>query len=65
MVNPLTAFVQSLGNDRAVANAQAALDARRRDDWLVQGVRQRLEALDRRHPPTAEHAAAVGQWGGS
>lgn len=42
-VNPLTTFVRSLGNDRAVANAQASLAVRRREDWLVLGLAHRLE----------------------
>src|SRR5688572_19804081 len=42
-VNPLTTFVRSLGNDGALANAQAVLDARDREDWIVQGLTQRLE----------------------
>jgi len=42
-VNPLTTFVRSLGNDGARANAQAVLEARVREDWLVQGLSRRLE----------------------
>jgi hypothetical protein len=42
-VNPLTTFVRSLGNDGALANAQAVLDARAREDWLVQGLARRLD----------------------
>ena len=42
-MNPLTTFVRSLGNDRALANARAALEAHRREDWLVQGLARRLE----------------------
>ena len=42
-VNPLTTFVRSLGNDGALANAQAVLDARAREDWIVQGLTRRLE----------------------
>ena len=42
-VNPLTTFVRSLGNDGALANAQAVLDARAREDWIVQGLTKRLE----------------------
>jgi hypothetical protein len=42
-VNPLTTFVRSLGNDGAVANAHAILEARVREDWLVQGLTRRLE----------------------
>jgi hypothetical protein len=42
-VNPLTTFVRSLGNEGALANAQAVLDARAREDWIVQGLTRRLE----------------------
>lgn len=42
-VNPLTTFVRSLGTDGALANVQAVLDARAREDWLVQGLARRLE----------------------
>jgi hypothetical protein len=45
-VNLLTTFVRSLGNDGALANAQAGLDARTREDWLVQGLARRLEQSD-------------------
>jgi hypothetical protein len=54
-VNPLTTFVRSLGNDGALANAQAVLDARVREDWLVQGLTLRLE---RRAASAAAPAAA-------
>lgn len=42
-MNPLTTFVRSLGNDGALANAQATLQAREQEDWLVQGLSRRLE----------------------
>ena len=42
-VNPLTTFVRSLGTERATANARAVLEARAREDWLVQGLTLRLE----------------------
>lgn len=42
-MNPLTTFVRSLGNDGAVANALAMLDARRHEDWLVQGLERRIQ----------------------
>ncbi|MEO7573649.1 MAG: hypothetical protein ABIX10_14550 [Acidimicrobiales bacterium] len=54
-MNPLTTFVRSLGNDRALANAQAALDATSREDWLVQGLTGRL-AHSATAPPVAAHA---------
>jgi hypothetical protein len=55
-VNPLTTLVRSLGNRGAVANAAAVLEARRRDDWLVQALQHRLDELDR--PPAPVDAAA-------
>jgi hypothetical protein len=51
-VNPLTTFVRSLGNDRALANARTVLDARRQEDWLVQSLTRRLES-------TGPHAPAI------
>jgi hypothetical protein len=55
-VNPLTTFVRSLGNDGALANARAVLDAREREDWLVQGLASRL---DRAAPSDAVPAAVA------
>ena len=43
-VNLLTTFVRSLGNDGALRNARSVLDARRHEDWLVQGLARRLES---------------------
>jgi hypothetical protein len=57
-VNPLTTLVRSLGNDRAVANAQAVLDARRHEDWLVQGLALRLETTAPSRPADTATAAA-------
>jgi hypothetical protein len=62
-MNPLTTFVRSLGNEGALANAQTVLDARRHEDWLVQGLARRLEstgpapAADRRIAATTTSAA--------
>jgi hypothetical protein len=42
-VNPLTTFVRSLGNDGALANVRAVLEAQEREDWLVQGLAHRLD----------------------
>ena len=60
-MNPLTTFVRSLGNDRALANVQAVLDARRREDWLVQGLAHRLaaEATTARGRPVAATRAVA------
>ena len=54
-MNPLTTFVRSLGNDRALANAWAMVEARKREDWIVQGLASRLDRL----PATAPAAAAT------
>ena len=45
-MNPLTTFVRSLGNDGALASAQAGLEAQTREDWLVQGLARRLDPSD-------------------
>jgi hypothetical protein len=42
-VDPLTALVRSLGNDRALANARSALDARLHEEQLVQRLARRIE----------------------
>ena len=57
-MNPLTTFVRSLGNHRALENAQAVLDARRHEDWLVQGLAHRLESTATPAAP-ADTATAV------
>jgi hypothetical protein len=57
-VNPLTTFVRSLGNDRALANARTVLDAHRHEDWIIQGLARRLESIDPALP-AAEPAAAT------
>lgn len=54
-MNPLTTFVRSLGNDGAVANASAMLEARVREDWIVHGLAYRLE----RSAPSAIPATGV------
>lgn len=53
-VNLLTTLVRSLGNDRALDNARAMIEARQREDWLVQGLANRLDRL-----PAAASAAAA------
>ena len=55
-VNPLTTFVRVLGNDRALANARRALEAHRSEDWLVEGLARRLEAVE----PDPAAAPAAG-----
>ena len=57
-VNPLTTFVRSLGNDRALANAKAMIDARQREDWLVQGLASRLDRLPATTVPAVAAATA-------
>ncbi|MFP5255532.1 MAG: hypothetical protein ACLGI8_06740 [Acidimicrobiia bacterium] len=39
----LTSLLRALGNERAVANASALLESRRREDWLVAGLARRLD----------------------
>lgn len=39
----LTSLLRALGNERAVANANALLDIRRQEDWLVAGLARRLD----------------------
>ena len=53
-MNPLTTFVRSLGNDRALANARAMVEKRQREDWIIQGLASRLDRL-----PVATPAAAT------
>ena len=50
----LTTLLRSLGNDGARANALVVLDARHREDWIVEGLVRRLEA----HDPAIAPAAA-------
>jgi hypothetical protein len=59
-VNPLTTFVRSLGNDGAVANAGAVLEARRREEWLVEALERRVgrDDLPPQSVPRAESPAA-------
>jgi hypothetical protein len=39
----LTTLLRSLGHQGALANVQAVLEARTREDWLVEGLCHRLE----------------------
>ena len=56
LVNPLTTFVRSLGNEGALANARSVLDAHRHEDWVIQGLTRRLESIGT-DSPAAEPAA--------
>lgn len=58
-VSPLTTFVRSLRNDRALANARAMLDARRHEDWLVQGLERRLQGTVAIAAPAAREITAT------
>jgi len=40
---PLTTFLRSLGAAGAVANVRKVLEARQREDWVVEGLSRRLE----------------------
>lgn len=39
-------LLRSVGNDRALSNVLASLQAREREDWIVAGLVQRLATLD-------------------
>ena len=54
-VNLLTMLVRSLGNDQALDNARTMIEAKQREDWLVQGLANRLDRL----PAAASAAAAI------
>lgn len=51
----LTTLLRSLGNGGAVANVQAVLDDRRREDWVVTGLLHRLDPA----PPAEARPAAT------
>lgn len=55
----LTSFVRSLGNDRAVTNAQISLQQREREDWLIAGLVHRVETRDRSLAAPAADAATA------
>jgi hypothetical protein len=56
-VNPLTTFVRSLGNERALANARTVLDAQRHEDWVIQRLARRLEGTGPDSPAAAPATA--------
>jgi hypothetical protein len=58
-VNLLTTLVRSLGNDRALANAGATMEAMKREDWIIQGLSLRLDRL----PGPASRPAAISATG--
>jgi hypothetical protein len=39
----ITSLLRALGPERAVQNATVALEARRREEWLVAGLARRLD----------------------
>lgn len=39
----LAGLLRTLGNDRAVANVQAVLDARQREEWVTASLALRLD----------------------
>lgn len=61
----ISGLLRSLGNERAVANVQTTLDARRREEWLVASLALRVERRDveleqaRRAPGSGADASAV------
>jgi hypothetical protein len=52
----ITTLLRSLGNDGALANVEAVLEERQRQDWLVAGLTRRIAAND--HARAAAAAAA-------
>ncbi|MDP1818631.1 MAG: hypothetical protein Q8K58_01900 [Acidimicrobiales bacterium] len=40
-----TTFLRSLGSDGAVANVRHVLEARQREEWVVDGLSRKLEAV--------------------
>jgi hypothetical protein len=43
----ISTLLRSLGNDGALANVEAVLEERQRQDWLVAGLTRRIAAHDR------------------
>jgi len=42
-MSQLTTFLRSLGTAGAVANVRLVLEARQREDWVLEGLSRRLE----------------------
>lgn len=53
----ITTLLRSLGNDGALANVEAVLEERQRQDWLVAGLTLRIAAHDRKRAADAAAAA--------
>jgi hypothetical protein len=54
----LTTLLHRLGPAGAVANVRAVLDERQREDWLVEGLAQRLDPAPAQPAAPAAPAAA-------
>ncbi|MGQ0433745.1 MAG: hypothetical protein ACT452_15215 [Microthrixaceae bacterium] len=59
-MSPLTTTLRSLGNARALTNAQAQLDERSREAWLIAGLVSRLDERDRQTTAAAPTISARG-----
>ncbi len=44
-MSSLTTLLQSLGNHGAMANARLSLQAREREDWIVEALARRLDPV--------------------
>jgi hypothetical protein len=53
----LTTLLPRLGTAGALANVQAVLDERRREDWIVEGLARRLDPAPVPVQPAASTAA--------
>jgi hypothetical protein len=42
-MSQLTTYLRSLGNPGAVANVRLVLEARRREEWVIEGLSRRLD----------------------
>jgi hypothetical protein len=54
----LTTLLRSLGNSGAVANVQAVLQDRRREDWVIEGLARRISAVPLPAASPAQQPAA-------
>lgn len=55
----ITTLLRSLGNEGALANVEAVLEERQRQDWLVAGFTRRIAAHERDRAATEAPAAGA------
>jgi len=55
----LRTLLRTIGTDGAVANVRTVLEARTREDWLVQGLATRLDEVAAEPTPAAPSAPSV------